>query len=106
LGEGQAVDAVEKIKQRQGVTDFVLLQVADEVPLQIRGASGDFFAGLLHAAFPEKTLSGGGGRTNSVGGVGFRDGHELYGCRVAARAEGGRFDAATYVGQMLGDLIH
>lgn len=58
LSESKRVDPVKQLEQRQGVTDFVLLEVTDEMPAQPRREKRNLGARFLHPIFAEKRLPG------------------------------------------------
>ena len=58
LGQGQGINAVEKLKKRQGMANLVLLEMSHEMPAQGGRQLRDFDAGLLHTALAENILPG------------------------------------------------
>src|ERR1700731_2441583 len=53
-GEIDIVDAVKEFEQWKGVTDFVLLQMSDEMPAQTGRQLRNLSARFLHFAFPKQ----------------------------------------------------
>jgi hypothetical protein len=97
---------MEKREKRQGLTDFVFLEVTDEVPDESGRGGGDFLAGFLYAAFAEVDLAGRGGGGHGVDGVGFGDGHEAHGGGIASGAPGGGGDMVADELQAGGEVDH
>jgi hypothetical protein len=55
-GNLQGINAVEELKKRQGLSDLVPLQMANEVPLGPTAHERDFGFCLLDPTFPENGL--------------------------------------------------
>ena len=53
----ERVDPVEKLKERQCVSNLVLLQMANEMPAQTRRQFRNFCPRFLHATFSEQCLA-------------------------------------------------
>ena len=97
---------MEKIEKRQGLANFVFLQVADVVPVEPGRSLRNFFAGLLHAALAENGLSGRSRSSHGGGRMSLGDSHETDGRRGPAGAAGGFVDALLRGGQLCRNMLH
>lgn len=73
FGQREGVDTMKKLKEREGVSNLVLLQVSDKVPSQSRGQLGDLGSRFLDAAFTEKILARLESFPHAFGGMSFRN---------------------------------
>jgi hypothetical protein len=69
---------VNEVEVLHGRFGLVALQVADEMPAELRRRVGDFRQGFLNAVFPKVVKSTGGSGGNGVQRFGFRDGDERH----------------------------
>ena len=56
LRQCKRINTVKKFEQRKRVTNFVLLQMTNEMPPQVRWKFRNLSARLLHAAFAEQRV--------------------------------------------------
>lgn len=72
----QRVDSMEQFKQGKCLTDFILLQMSDEMPPALGGEEGDFDPGLLDPTFPKEEQTVLEGFPEFLGRVCFGDGDQ------------------------------
>src|SRR5437016_4221135 len=58
LRQIETIDAMNHLKQRESMTDLVLLKVTDEMPTKMSRQKGNLSACFLHFTFAENKLTG------------------------------------------------
>ncbi len=104
LGETQAVDALDHLERLDRVAGFVGLEVADEMPAEVRGALGDLRARLLDAVLAEERDTKVGDRPDRFRRVVLAHGHEFHGRGIASGAIAGVADAALDLFEVRGKV--
>ena len=104
-GELEGVDGVNDGEVGEGFTDFVALEVANEMPMNVVGEERDFFESFLLSGFAEVAAASGVGGAVISGGPGFGDCKELDVCGVVASFFGGCGDACLGGLNVLSDLV-
>ena len=102
----QAIHSVQEIKQGDGVSAFVGLEVADEMPAQIAGTIRNLSLGFLHAIFAKESDATIGGFVDDGGREFFTHRDELHILRRASGAVAGGCNAFLNGGQVVGDIRH
>ena len=87
----------------QGLADFVLLEMADEMPCDVRRELRGLFGELLHAVFSEAELPRVIGFFDDFRGEGLGDGEQACAVRRAAGLRQGVGDAFVDGFQIFGD---
>ena len=102
----QAIHSVQEIKQGDGVSAFVGLEVADEMPAQIAGTIRNLSLGFLYAIFAKERDATIGGFVDDGGREFFTHRDELHILRRASGAVAGGCNAFLNGGQVVGDIRH
>ena len=105
-GEFEGIDAVDGGKEEERLADLVLLQVADEVPIDAGGEKGDLDRGFLDFAFAEEEVRRIDGFADDFGGPGLGDGEKLDVFGIPAGAPGGGGDFFFYDLNVFADIAH
>ncbi len=106
LGQGQRIYAMEKLEQRKGVPDLVLLQVSDEMPTQAGRKFGDLGACFLDLTFAEENLPGRRRRPHTLGWMRFGHGDQSDFLHRASALLRGLGNPVTHALEIFFDVVH
>ena len=68
---------MKHFEQREGLSDFIFLQMPNKMPAKIRWQFGNFCARLLNAAFTEQNLPRFNCLTDALSRMRFRNGDQF-----------------------------